>query len=226
MLTSLKKVFGGTLKFIVETYGKLPFYKDYIAVVTSGPALQWKSFLLDNFGQDGMKIPQGRWPFIFQAAPRADLVVGFIEASSDGIREFPFSIFTVCKSGRGEIPYCQETVSGIWQKLYAIRKRLASVQDIGECYGIIRGRTILVEVGKKNVQGEFRVDRSGDWPRLLVAKIGAPLELFMIKDAYTSPHGFIDNWNALSGERAKVEVPQGKLLPDCETTQEFKFEDA
>jgi hypothetical protein len=221
MFTSLKKVFGGNLQFTVETYGKLPFYKDYIAIVTSKSAMQWKAFLLDSFGQEGMKIPAGNWPFIYQNSPKSELIVGLIEDSSDGIRQFPFSFFVVCASGKGNIPFCSETVCGIWQQLLHIRGALGQVNDIAGCYGVIRGKNIQVKVGDKNYTGDFVLDRDGDWPRLVVARSQNLHELFMIKDAYTSPHGFIGNWQSLAGAEVVAAPPVASVQPDNETTQEI-----
>jgi len=215
MFTALKKTFGGTLQFTIESYGKLPFYKDYIAIVTSKPAIQWKAFLLDNFGQEGMVIPDGCWPFIYQGGPKTELIVGLIEESSDGIREFPFSIFTVCNTVRGDMPYCFETINGIWHKLFQIRDELDKVDNIDLCYRIIRGKMVQVKVGKKK-PGEFTMTQDGEWPRLIVARSENHGELFMIMDGQTSSHGFIANWQKLGDESKEID---GEF--DGETTQEF-----
>jgi hypothetical protein len=192
------KAFGGSLKLSIETYGKLPFYKDYIAIITSKSAIQWKAFLLNYFGHDNMVIPSGHWPFVYHESPKSDLIVGLIESSSDGIRQFPFSLFTACKIAKGESPYNLETIDNIWKKLLQLREELETAENISECYSIIRGKSITVKIDTRTCTDEFPIELSEEWPRFFVAQVDNHTKLHLPTINRSSSHQCIKNWQQIN----------------------------
>ena len=196
MFSALKSVFTKQRSLPLESFGKLPFYKDYIAVVSSREAIQWKAWLLSIFGRDGMIIPGGQWMFLFQEAENANLVIGLIKQSSDGIREFPYTLFSVWKCGRNGIAGSLEAAESVWQELDRIWVRIHQVNDINECYGILRGRMIVIDGGstKKSVSRHSALQVTGPWPVLLVSEPAAAGRVFQVRNNRTSDQEFLLNW--------------------------------
>lgn len=192
--------------FRLDAYGKLPFYNDYIAIITSPSALQWQSWLLDNFGRVEMRIPPGRWPFIFQMSQKSEPVAGIIEDSSDGIREFPFSLFTACGKAVQNFHIQRDMLIGLWQRIHGYREELVLVENINDCYGVVRGKTFQIAPTAKSLEG-YGIHEEGDWPRLHLSKgIGLP-ELYLVVEGGTTPEQFIGNWRevaAYSADQAAV----------------------
>ena len=191
-------------KFHLETYGKLPFYNDYISIITSSEATAWKNWLLNTFGTDGRNIPKGNWPFIFQFSKSSNLIVGLIEESSDGIRNFPFSLFSVYKAVRSSKPYNCESFIDLWKTLIEIRNHLASVPSIEDCYNLLRGKIITLPANK-NIAGSkgdeqqtVIFDNTVERPFLTVFKPDGKNNFQMLMTADTSPTGLIENWRHLA----------------------------
>jgi hypothetical protein len=201
MLASLKKYFPGKVDCPVESYGKLPCYKDYISVIATAGAAQWRSWLLENFQGENMP-PDGVWPFIYQFRKNADPVVGLIQASSDGLREFPFTLFVVCGKGSGRGGLCSRPMAlSIWRDLEILRQQLIEARDIQEFYARFTGKRVSLAVKQsKSVEGEeqeFSCSGEGDWPHMLVAGTWDAGILHLIKEGRTTHQDFFLNWQRL-----------------------------
>ncbi len=198
MLTGLKKIFFGRKDHPVETYGKLPCYKDYISVVLTDGAAQWRTWLLESFQGKSMP-PEGIWPFIYEHRKNSDLVIGVISASSDGIRQFPFTLFTVCRRARKGL--CSRSQArSIWQELEQLYRQLVVSEDIQSFYSQLRGKKISPLIEKEIPDAEkheFFYNREGEWPRMLVAGKHDSGTLHLVKDGRTTHEEFIQNWQSL-----------------------------
>ncbi len=137
-------------EYTVETYGKMPFYKDYINVITSPEAGLWQEWLLEVFGEKGALIPGGIWHFLFCPAKGAHLVMGIIVQGSDGLRNFPFSLFVTLNK-----PTIKTQMK--WAELFVIKDRLTGIynalcraEDIDSCYTILSRHTL--EIHKSDIK--------------------------------------------------------------------------
>lgn len=211
MLAILKKFFPGKTDYPVETYGKLPCYKDYISVVITEGAVQWRAWLLDSF-QGKIMPPEGKWYFIYQHRQGADPVVGVIQASSDGLRQFPFSLFTVCRRGSGRKGLCSRPIAiSIWQQLEDMYQPLIGVGDIQAFYAQVYGKKISPLMGQDSnlaPEFEFSGNREGEWPQMLVAATRDAGMLHLIKDGRTTNEEFVRNWQGLMGTGAFMQTPR------------------
>jgi hypothetical protein len=200
MLASLKKLFSRQVDCHVETYGKLPCYKDYISVITTPAAAQWRSWLLESF-QGTIMPPEGVWPFIYQHKKNADLIVGVIKASSDGLRQFPFTLFVVCSKGNRKGGLCSRPLAQlIWQELLDLHQHLIGAEDIQSFYTRFSGKTISSSIQKNNTATEdldLSCNREGEWPRMLVAEDRDARMLHLIRDGKTTNDEFAENWQRL-----------------------------
>lgn len=140
-------------EYMVEAYGKLPFYKDYIHLVASVQAGIWQDWLLKTFGQKNTLIPQGIWHFLFFPARNSPLVTGIIMQGSDGRRDFPFSLFVTL--GRSTLNSQMK-----WAELFAIKDELCRIfttvsrmPDIDSCYHLLSG--LSVETRKKTIRSRY-----------------------------------------------------------------------
>lgn len=210
MLGILKKFFPGKTDYPVETYGKLPCYKDYISVVITEGAVQWRTWLLDSF-QGKIMPPEGKWYFIYQHRKGADPVVGVIQASSDGLRPFPFSLFTVCSRGSGKGGLCSQPMAfSIWQQLEDMYQSLIGVGDIQDFYAQVYGKKVFPLMGKDSSctnELEFSCNREGEWPQMLVAETRDAGMLYLVKDGKTTNEEFARNWQGLTGTNAVIQTP-------------------
>ena len=210
MLGILKKFFPGKTDYPVETYGKLPCYKDYISVVITEGAVQWRTWLLDSF-QGKIMPPEGKWYFIYQHRKDADPVVGVIQASSDGLRPFPFSLFTVCSRGSGKGGLCSQPMAvSIWQQLEDMYQPLIGVGDIQDFYAQLYGKKVLPPMRKDSSftnELEFSCNREGEWPQMLVADTRDAGMLYLVKDGKTTNEEFARNWQGLIGTNAVMQTP-------------------
>ena len=200
MLSSLKKLFSREVDYHVETYGKLPCYKDYISVITTAGAAQWRSWLLDSF-QGKIMPPEGVWPFIYQHKKNSDLVVGVIKASSDGLRQFPFTLFVVCSKGSHKGGLCSRPLAhSIWKELQDLHQQLIAAEDIQAFYARFYGKRISPSAEKNGIatnDQEFSCNRDGEWPQMLVAEKCDAKILHLVRDGKTSNEEFAQNWQRL-----------------------------
>jgi len=220
MLASLKKIFSREIEYHVETYGKLPCYKDYISVITSAGAAHWRSWLLDSF-QGTIIPPEGVWPFIYQHKKNSDLVVGVIQASSDGLRQFPFTLFVVCSRGNRKGGLCSIPLAhSIWQELLDLHQQLVGAEDIQAFYARFYGKRISPSVEKSNGAAndqDFSCNREGEWPQMLVAEKRDARTLHLIRDGKTTNEEFAQNWQRLISNDTFVPQQQPIYAQDSMT---------
>lgn len=151
MKTSMLGMFKN--QYTVEVYGKLPFYKDYISNVATPETNMWQEWLLKIFGQENMFIPKGIWHFLFSPAKNANLVTGIVMQGSDGLRNFPFSLFV--SLGRPSIKTPLK-----WAELFAVKDSLNQIygtlyplSDINTFYNTIAG--ICVQTHRKTTKAMY-----------------------------------------------------------------------
>ncbi len=185
----------------VEIFGKLPFYTDYITMLSSIEANRWKVWLLDFMAKNEKRIPPGRWPFLFQFSEKSNVLAGFIEDSGDGIREFPFSIF--CNFKKTKKFFNAGCLSEIRQQLELERNAIESVTSIEAFYQKMSGRQISIKRGKypgKDGVTEFFSHNLPPCPALVIlgpeGKGASPLVL----GADTNKSLFWEQWAALYGK--------------------------
>ncbi len=140
-------------EYMVEVYGKLPFYKDYINTIASPSGSLWQEWMLKVFGQKNTLIPEGIWHFLFFPAKDAPLITGIIMQSSDGLRNFPFSLFVpLGKSGiKNELKWAQ--LFAVRDGLLQIYKALYTVSDIDDFYQTLSGQKL--ETSKKEIKSGY-----------------------------------------------------------------------
>ncbi|KPA19404.1 Type VI secretion system-associated [Candidatus Magnetomorum sp. HK-1] len=130
----------------IQSFGKLPFYADYISHVFDDEAAQWKKYLMERF-QSQLSIDAGLHPFIYNSQNSNLKIVGTIEPSHDGIREFPFSLFVakpVIKN-QDELKNCIH----IWHVLMTIRWQLTKINDIESCYAYLE--TCSIDISREEL---------------------------------------------------------------------------
>ena len=152
---SMAKLFSFKKKRLnVQGFGKLPFYKDYISVVSAPEALKWREWLLGTFGRKKRRVPNGQWPFIFKSSPGDGLIVGVIGPGTDGVREFPFSIFLVFEDGGGRVTgrgrNRWSAMTDIWNDLKNMLNKLTVLKDIDACRSFFRSRSVSIYPENKN----------------------------------------------------------------------------
>ena len=135
-----------TKEIHVCSFGKLPIYQDYINVVPDAAGNAWKTWLLNSFGHDDIDIPPGVWPFCFRPAGMSDFLVGVVEPSSDGIRQFPFSLYVVWDDKKGLREW--GGLHELWDRLVSLRGELLTHQTIEGFYQILGGKTLVMEKGE------------------------------------------------------------------------------
>jgi len=143
MTTLSKKIFKKNNEQLhLQAFGKLPFYKDFISIVSDRESIVFREFLLNEF-KVPLKPIENSTPFIFNATPKK-LLVGMIENSTDGLREFPFSLMVSLNKNN-----CQ--LLKVWEELTFIRNELKKINDINECYQLLKGKTIQIDTEKEVV---------------------------------------------------------------------------
>ncbi len=182
----------------LEVYGKLPFYQDYIAVLSTPESAAWKSWLLGFAGREGIRLPPGRWWFLFRQARKSALIAGIIEHSSDGIREFPFSLFiSLAGIKTGLLPAAALIT---WRVLLKERQALDGLTSIEQCYQQMRGRQILIEPpkGDKIPKLADALADAGDENRPLFLVCPDQSGLMQPVVFHGSEALFMEKWSALS----------------------------
>jgi len=162
-------------KLKVQSFGKLPIYKDYISIITQNDAVKWKEWLLNNIKR-GDELPTGRCPFLFQFSHKSSCLMGIIEKSSDGQRFFPFSIFVVCKKSVIHSNDFSERFTSIIKNIKTIRDELDNINTIGGCYDHLKYRTFQINNKlKKNKlnKSSFHIEslypeHKSEWPAFFV----------------------------------------------------------
>lgn len=199
-MSILQNLFGSRKTAALEVYGKLPFYQDYIAVLSTADGVAWKSWLLGFAGRQGVRLPPGRWLFLFRRTRKSPLTAGIIEPSSDGIREFPFSLFVSLDGIKtGLLPAAALTT---WRLLLKERGALDGVSSIDQCYQQIRGRQLLLEPAKEEQNPQLAAalgaTPDGNRPLFLICapNRSGPIQPLVWQG---SESVFMAKWSALPG---------------------------
>ena len=157
-------------EYTIEAYGKLPFYKDYINLITSLEATAWQEWLLKVFGQKKIFIPTGIWHFLFSTRKETSLVTGIITQSSDGRRNFPFSLFVNLGNNKIKNDFKWAELFVIKDRLVEIYNTLNTVSDINECYNTLSGMTVVTR--RKTTRSRYL--RAVNNPNLKFLSTGNP----------------------------------------------------
>jgi hypothetical protein len=146
------------IKFI-QGFGKLPIYADYISHVFDDEAAIWKQYLMEAFQLPQFFLDKGLHPFIFQPDNSNQTIIGTIEPSNDGIREFPFSLFIQKPDLNHEedLEHCIH----IWHFLIIVRWQLSQIQDISECYAYLE--TQRIDISKKEKLPDALLKKLGNF---------------------------------------------------------------
>jgi hypothetical protein len=152
---------GGKWEFTLQAFGKLPLYMDYITVVRTPEARQWQNYLLQIAGAGGAKIPEGRWRFLYRAEETAPLVAGVIEQSSDGKREFPFSLFLVLKSLPDSLFESVLYHSPFWEHMEERARALCQARSIEDWYTVLGDGKVTVEPVIRETRRDAKMEAEG-----------------------------------------------------------------
>ena len=200
----------------VETYGKLPCYQDYISVVLTPEANQWRSWLLTAFAGETMP-PVGLWPFIYQPRKNARAVIGFIQASSDGRRQFPFSLFAVVGWNLAkDEQHGWATACSVWGQLQPLHSQVVQCQDVRDLFTQL-GRTSVIPDPANTPQCPPQLtatppQQAADWPLLLVGEASLGWRLHLICGGSRAEAECLHNWHLLAG-RATPTQPEQQAAP-------------
>lgn len=194
MLKRIKHIFSGEWAWPVECFGKLPCYQDYISLVITKGASPWRDWLLAYF-HETLIIPEGVWRFVFEPHKNCDPVVGLIQASSDGRREFPFSLFVV---GDRKLTGSLAALHAVWEELAALHWQLVAAPNVQGIYNGCAGRKVTVAAEMARVDdGPVMPPDTGPRPRLsVVEKVEHP-NLHLLWQAGMSPEMLEHGWQAL-----------------------------
>jgi len=191
----------------IQGFGKLPFYKDYISMVSAPEALRWRDWLLERFGKKKWRMPLGKWPFVFQSSPQTSMIIGIMESGTDGIREFPFSLFLVFDDDgiRGQTHW--KTMITIWENLKNIRNDMNEAKDIDSFYASLRSQFIPMH-SKRKKEAEDNVEKKPDffelfsdpdksWPVFVIIS-DILKQKFIIHHGDEMADDFLVNWEGLN----------------------------
>lgn len=207
-IAQLGALIGKKSALPIETYGKLPCYQDYISVVLTPEANQWRSWLLTTFAGE-MMPPPGLWPFIYHPRKNARAVIGFVQASSDGRRQFPFSIFTVVPWNLGKDEHDGwATACSVWAQLQPLHTQVVQCQDV---------RDLFAQLGRTTVQPDATAApqcppqltatpprEAGDWPLLVVGESSLGWRLHLIRGGNAVESECLRNWHRLAARTTPV----------------------
>lgn len=194
MLSKIKNIFSGERAWPVECFGKLPCYQDYISLVITKGASPWRDWLLTNF-RHTILIPAGVWRFVFEPQKNGEPVVGLIQASSDGRREFPFSLFVV---GNRKLSGSLTALDAVWEELAALHWQLVASSHVQGIYSSCASRQVMLAAETiKKEDGSMPLPNTGLWPRLSVRKKRDRGGLQPLWQAGMTPEMLERNWQAL-----------------------------
>ena len=194
----------------LQAYGKLPFYGDYIAVITTPQAMALKAWLLSTFGDEGLPIPPGSWHFLFQDTPRAPFTAGLISAGSDGRRRFPFALFATI-GGTGRMPAARRwpTLLHAFECLRRVHSDIAAIADIRSFYALLPSRAVppppparVRALHREEAPPDltpFSPGESGQWPLFFVAS-PASRSVALLSCGPPEFGAIIDRWRLLQGK--------------------------
>lgn len=157
MLTSINFWFRG-LTAPVQAFGKLPFYKDYLRWISSPASEDWRSWLVANYPEK-VQLSEGMRPFIFFPANEARIVVGQMEPSNDGIRDFPFSLFIVLERGIQKSKLFDKIIPCIWNSIGKSRNEIINCKDVEQFNHLIRKKIVTVKRDDLKEKNPFQTDK-------------------------------------------------------------------
>ena len=196
----------------VETYGKLPCYQDYISVVLTPEANQWRSWLLTAFAGETMP-PVGLWPFIYQPRKNGRAVIGFIQASSDGRRQFPFSLFAVVGWNLGKDEQLGwATACSVWAQLQPLHSQVVQCQDVRELFAQLGKATVFPEPGNTPQCPPLLTatppQEAGHWPLLLIGEASQGWRLHLLLGGSNPETECLRTWHSLAAQTMPAQPQQ------------------
>lgn len=229
LFSKLKEGFSGAdgpprvEAFGLNLYGKLPIYKDFISSgFTEEGSKEFRDWLGNGFSRrwslleeyKGAEIPLHTFLLPLPGGRRS--VAGALWGSHDegGLREFPFTLFSVVPQGRAVAdPFVALSFLEVYEERAAfIRRVFGAGKTLSSFYEMFRGARVDVPIRKpakiaEGVEKEARAVTLGDFAESLLGP-SAPGEwprfLARLKTACGHPPG--------QGAGA-VRVPLGNLLP-------------
>jgi len=132
-------------KLHLQAYGKLPFYRDYVSIIFFREAIVWRNWMLDHLDQNKM-ISKEPKPFVFVHSIKSKIIAGIIKQSSDGKRQFPFSVFIVCKPKKLELFGLNQILSQLDIRFNS----LMSIRNINNCIKFIKNNPLVLKNKKSN----------------------------------------------------------------------------
>ena len=145
--------------YTVEVFGKIPFYRDYLSTVQSKEGRQWKEWILSNYGRR-IQVPKKKSRFFFNYKKTGRVVVGINSDSSDGTREFPFSVFVILKRKN-----VQRQCMQLWEQLDVIYQVAIKSKEINSFYNDLMSRKIVNDPNKDITVYEYSIQQ---WPSLII----------------------------------------------------------
>lgn len=155
LLRRLKGTAPRELELPLSTYGKLPFYKDFLRTGLSGVEVKELRAWLDrgishHWGPDPayreVEIPAYALLTRFNPSQRA--LAAYLWGSHDDgrLRHFPFTVLTVLPPPRGAFGTLAalDALAQVAAAGAALREALAAVESTDEFYRVARGRTARV----------------------------------------------------------------------------------
>jgi hypothetical protein len=143
--------------YTVEVFGKIPFYRDYLSTVQSKEGRQWKEWILSNYGRR-IQVPKKKSRFLFHYKKTARVVVGIISDSSDGKREFPFSVFVILKRKN-----VQRQCIQIWEQLDVIYQVAINCKEINSFYNDLIAKSLWYKQQEDMLFNEYHFHQ---WPSI------------------------------------------------------------
>ena len=141
------------LSLPLQTFGKLPFYKDYISIVTTSEGLKWQNFLLRSVKEKRLKKRQF---FVYKQRSKDKPVVGIVEPGFDGKREFPFSLFVVYRNFKTENEKHWPDFSNESKQFCLISDQLKNIKCINDCYQLLQNKFITVDIQNFNISNDHK----------------------------------------------------------------------
>ncbi len=203
-IAQLGALIGKKTALPVETYGKLPCYQDYISVILSPEANQWRSWLLTTFAGETMP-PLGLWPFIYHSRKNARAVIGFIQASSDGRRQFPFSLFAVVPwnlSKDEQLGWA--TACSVWAQLQPLHNQVVVCDEVRHLYAQLSAIRVIPDADiTPQCPPQLTAtppQKAGDWPLLLVGEASQGWRLHLLQGGPNPEAECLRNWHTLAAQ--------------------------
>jgi len=171
--------FSHNINLQIQVFGKLPIYNDYISFFTQRNALSWQNFLVSKNSKQS-KLFNERSFFIFQFSKNKSIFVGVIDNSSDGTRQFPFSVFVDCRQSWLKNYLIDSKLLFIFKELDSIFLNVKKIENIDQCYQFLQQKVITVENTKQTINSLIknifkRSKQKIEWPYF---------EIFPIRDVY------------------------------------------